>query len=75
MDDVSQVQALRLRLYFICAECAQLIDLAEGNRQQRDVEEKDRQQHATEEHRYWLEMLGTPAYMQGLKPRRGESHL
>jgi hypothetical protein len=38
LDREAQAKALRLRLYVLCSECARLIDLAEGNRQQRDVE-------------------------------------
>ena len=40
-DDDAQAKALRLRLYVLCSECASLIDLAEGNRPQRDVEARD----------------------------------
>jgi len=29
MDD-AETKALRLRMYFLCSECANLIDLAEG---------------------------------------------
>jgi hypothetical protein len=74
MKDVAQARELRLRLYFFCSECAHLIDLAEGNRQQREVEEEDREQHAAEEHGCWLEMLGDPV-VQGQRPRRGEGYL
>jgi hypothetical protein len=31
-----QAKTLPLRMYFFCSECAHLIDLAEGNRPQRD---------------------------------------
>jgi hypothetical protein len=51
-------KALRLRLYVSCSECARLIDLAEGNRQQRDVGKTDLLLHYAEEHKTWLEMLG-----------------
>jgi hypothetical protein len=37
---------------------ARIIDLAEGNRQQRDVEATGVIRHATEEHACWLEVLG-----------------
>ena len=37
-------------MYVLCAECARLIDLAEGNRPQRDVEGRDIILHAAEEH-------------------------
>ena len=58
VDDDAQVKALRLRMYVLCAECARLIDLAKGNRQQRDVEGIDLVRHAAEEHAAWLEVLG-----------------
>jgi hypothetical protein len=35
-----------------------LIDLAEGNRPQRDVESVDLIRHVAEEHAAWLEILG-----------------
>jgi hypothetical protein len=54
-----QAKALRLRMYVFCSECARLIDLAEGNRPQRDAEGRDIILHAAEEHAFWLEMLGT----------------
>ena len=58
MDDEAQAKALRLRMYVLCSECARLIDLAEGNRPQRDVASVDLLRHAAEEHAFWLEMLG-----------------
>ena len=58
MDRDAQAKALRLRLYVLCSACARLIDLAEGSRQQRDVEGVDLVRHAAEEHSAWLEMLG-----------------
>jgi hypothetical protein len=45
-------------MYVLCSECARLIDLAEGNRQQRNVEGVDPVRHAAEEHSFWLEVLG-----------------
>jgi endogenous inhibitor of DNA gyrase (YacG/DUF329 family) len=45
-------------MYFFCSERARLIDLAESNRQQRDVEGIDLVRHAAEEHAAWLEVLG-----------------
>jgi hypothetical protein len=42
-------------MYLLCSECARLIDLAEGNRQQSDVEALDLLRHAAEEHSVWLE--------------------
>ena len=41
VDDDAQAKALRLRMYVFCSECARPIDLAEGNRSQRDVEGRD----------------------------------
>ena len=41
MDRQAQARALRLRMYVLCSECARLIDLADGNRQQRTVESAD----------------------------------
>jgi len=38
--------------------CAHLIDLAQGNRPQRDIEGADLVRHAAEGHAFWLEMLG-----------------
>jgi hypothetical protein len=73
MDDISQAKALRLRLYVFCSECAHLIDLAENNPPQRDVEEGDRAQHAAEDHGYWLEMLGPPP-IQPSRVRGGETY-
>jgi hypothetical protein len=58
MDREAQAKALRLRMYVLCSECARLIDIAEGNQPQRDVEGKDLIRHAAEEHAYWLEVLG-----------------
>ena len=58
MDREAQAKALRLRMYVLCSECAHLIDLAEGNRLQRDIESADLIRHAAEEHAYWLEVLG-----------------
>jgi len=43
MNEIAQAQALRLQLYVSCSQCAHLIDLDEGNRPQRDVEEEDGQ--------------------------------
>jgi hypothetical protein len=40
---------------------ASLIDLAEGNRPQRDIEAADMVIHKFEEHTVWLEPLGIPA--------------
>ena len=57
VDDDAQAKALRLRMYVLCPECARLIDLAEGNRPQRDVAGADLLRHAAEEHDAWLEML------------------
>jgi hypothetical protein len=45
-------------MYVLCSECAHLIDLAEGNRPQRDVESVDLVRHVAEEHSAWLEILG-----------------
>jgi hypothetical protein len=53
-----QERALRLRIYMLCSECARLIDLAEDNRQQREVESADLIRHETEQHAFWLEVLG-----------------
>jgi hypothetical protein len=53
MDREAQVRALRLRMYVLCSECAYLIDLAEGNRPQRDIEDTDLIRHAAEEHSAW----------------------
>jgi hypothetical protein len=58
MDVKAQAKALRLRMYVLCSVCARLIDLAEGNRQQREVEGADLIQHVAEEHAAWLEVLG-----------------
>jgi hypothetical protein len=52
-----RLKALRLRLYVLCSECARLIDLAEGDWQQRDVEGVDLVRHAVEEHSVWMERL------------------
>jgi hypothetical protein len=53
-----EAQALRLRMYVLCSECARLIDIAESNRQQREVEGVDLLRHTAEQHDSWLEMLG-----------------
>ena len=45
-------------MYVLCSECAYLIDLAEGNPPQRDIEGADLVRHAAEEHAAWLEVLG-----------------
>jgi hypothetical protein len=57
MEREAQAKALRLRMYVLCSECAHLIDLAEGNRPQRDIDSADLIRHAAEEHAAWLEML------------------
>jgi len=57
MDREAQSKALRLRMYVLCSECSYLVDLAEGNRPQRDVEGTDLVRHAAEEHAAWLEVL------------------
>jgi hypothetical protein len=57
VDVSAQAKALRLRMYVLCSECARLIDLAEGNRQKRDVEGVDLVRHVAEEHADWLEVL------------------
>jgi hypothetical protein len=59
VDGDAQAKALRLRLYVSCSECARLIDLAEGNRPARHVEGSDLVQHFAEEHKIWLEVLGS----------------
>jgi hypothetical protein len=58
VDRQAQAKTLRLRMYVLCSECAHLIDLAEGNRPQRDIESADIIRHAAEEHAHWLEVLG-----------------
>jgi hypothetical protein len=45
-------------MYVLCSECARLIDLAEGNPPQREVEGADLIRHAAEEHAAWLGVLG-----------------
>jgi hypothetical protein len=60
-DGEPQAKALRLRMYVLCSECAHLIDLAEGNRPQRDIESTDIIRHAAEEHAAWLEILDIPS--------------
>ena len=57
MDREAQANALRLRLYVLCSECARLIDLAEGNPPKRGVDAADLVRHAAEEHAAWLEVL------------------
>jgi excisionase family DNA binding protein len=54
VDVDAQAKALRPRMYFLCSECARLIDLAEGNRPRRHVEGMDLIQHAAEKHAAWL---------------------
>jgi hypothetical protein len=58
MDVEAQAKTLRFRMYVLCSECARLIDLAQGNCPQRDVERTDLSRHAAEEHACWLGMLG-----------------
>jgi hypothetical protein len=75
VDGEAQAKALRLRMYVFCSECARLIDLAEGNRPQRDVEGVEIVRHAAEEHAAWLEVLGVKRRMKrrlaaGIKGRR-----
>jgi hypothetical protein len=57
VDDDAQTNALRLRLYVLCSECARLIDLAEGNPPKRGIEGTDLVRHVAEEHAAWLEAL------------------
>jgi hypothetical protein len=45
-------------MYVLCSVCAHLIDLAQGDRPQRDIESIDFIRHKAEEHAFWLEMLG-----------------
>jgi hypothetical protein len=47
-------------MYVRCSECASLIDLAEGNRPQRDIEAADMMAHKFEGHSIWLELLDIP---------------
>jgi hypothetical protein len=58
VDDDAQAKALSVRMYVLCPECARLIDIAEGNRPQREVEGRDIILDAAEEHDSWLEMIG-----------------
>ena len=58
VDRQAQAKALRLRLYVLCSECARLIDLSDGNKPRRMVEDTDLLRHEVEEHAYWLEVLG-----------------
>jgi hypothetical protein len=58
MDGDAYARELCRRMYFLCSECAHLIDIAEGNRPQRDVEGVDLIRHAAEEHSAWLKVLG-----------------
>ena len=55
--DADQARALRVRMYVLCSQCAYLIDFAEGNQPQRNVEAGDIIRHTAEEHAFWLEML------------------
>jgi hypothetical protein len=55
----AQAQALRLRMYVLCSECAHLIYLAEGNRPQRDVEGTDLIRQAIRRARILVGMFGT----------------
>ncbi len=57
VDVDAQAKALRPRMYVLCSECARLIDLAEGNRQRRDVEGVELVRHVAE-HEAWLDVLG-----------------
>jgi hypothetical protein len=61
VDRQAQARALRLRLYFLCSECARLIDLAEGSKPQRAVKADDLIAHEVAEHGHWLEVLGIDA--------------
>jgi len=65
-----EARALRLSMYVRCSECARQIDLTEGERQRRDVEEQDLAQHDAEDHACWLDLLGTKEARQpmGLPP-------
>lgn len=57
MDQETQTKAVRRLMYMYSSECARLIDLAEGNQQERDVEGMDFALLATQEHAARLELL------------------
>ena len=61
MNRDTRAKSLRLRMYVLCSKCARLIDLAEGNRPQRDIEAADFVRHTTEGHASYLEVLDIPA--------------
>jgi hypothetical protein len=58
VDNPAHAKGLRLRLYVSCSECARLIDLAEGERQQREVSRINLLRHTAEDHKAWLAVLG-----------------
>jgi hypothetical protein len=56
-----------------CSECAYLIDVADGNRPQRDVEAEDVLRHKLEEHAIWIELLLATAPEKTIKRRREDT--
>jgi hypothetical protein len=44
-------------MYVLCSECPP-IDIAQGDRPQRDIESADFVRHKAEKHAAWLEMFG-----------------
>jgi hypothetical protein len=74
LDREAQAKALRLRMYVLCSKCARLIDFAEGNRQQREVEAVDLVRHSAEEHAAWLE-VPTSAHNAEEADLGGTSHI
>jgi hypothetical protein len=57
MDALSRAE-LRVRLYSICSWCAELIDRQQDQETRRRVEAEDLAMHVSQQHAFWLQMLG-----------------
>lgn len=57
MDVLSRAE-LRVRLYSICSWCAELIDRQQDQEPRRRVEAEDLAVHVSQQHAFWLQMLG-----------------
>jgi hypothetical protein len=53
-DEVLTQREVTEILHDLCSECARVIDLAEGNHQQRHVQGADFVHHYVEEHAFWV---------------------
>ena len=63
--DVHSRAELRVRLYSICSQCAELIDRQQGKHPRRRVQAEDLVAHVPQQHALWLQMLGISDDLRG----------